>query len=150
MLGPHWASRLSGPRVARNARLPARAVAARRGAALGRLRARGLAGYDLLMKRGVGALVVAILLTGCGGQSSSAQRATNALEAKIATQYETAATPYNHYLDKATKQYIALVRRYADQLGPKEARRRLTAESDEVSSFCPPCAGEMLDAARRY
>lgn len=105
------------------------------------------------MKRGVGALVLVILLTGCGGKSSSATRANNkldALEALIATQYETAATPYNNYLDKATTQYIALVRRYADQLGPNGARRRLTAESNEVMSFCPPCAGEMLDAARKY
>jgi hypothetical protein len=105
------------------------------------------------MRRGVGALVLVILLAGCGGKSSSAQQASSkldALEAKIATQYETAATPYNDYLDKATRQYIALVRRYADQLGPKEARRRLTAESNDVSSFCPPCAGEMLDAAKKY
>jgi type III secretory pathway component EscR len=101
---------------------------------------------------GLAAIVLAILITGCGDQSSS-QRANDkldALEAKIATQYETAATPYNDYLDKATQKYIALVRRYADQLGPKEARRRLMAEGDEVSSFCPPCAGDLRDAARRY
>jgi len=98
-------------------------------------------------------LVLAILLTGCGGGSSSAQRANDkldALEAKIATQYETAATPYNDFLQKATRQYIALVRRYADQIGHKEARRRLMEESDSVSSFCPPCAGDMQDEARRY
>ena len=97
--------------------------------------------------------MLAILLTGCGGQSSSAQRANDkldALEAKIATQFESAATPYNDYLDKATRQYIALVHRYSDQIGPKEARQRLVSESDSVSSFCPPCAGEMLDAAKKY
>jgi type III secretory pathway component EscR len=105
------------------------------------------------LRRGAGALVLAILLAGCGGTTSSKQRANNqldALEAKIATQYETAATPYNDYLQKATQRYIALVRRYADQIGSKEARQRLTSESDEVSSFCPPCAGDLLDAARRY
>jgi type III secretory pathway component EscR len=105
------------------------------------------------MRRGAGVLVLAMLLAGCGGKASSAQRANDkldALEAKIATQYETAATPYNDFLQKATKQYIALVRRYADQLGPKEARRRLVSESNDVSSFCPPCAGDLLDEARRY
>ena len=105
------------------------------------------------MKRGVGVLVLAMLLLAGCGQSSSEQRANDkldALEAKIATQYETAATPYNDYLDKATHQYIALVRRYAHDLGPKEARRRLMSESDEVSSFCPPCAGDLRDEARRY
>jgi len=105
------------------------------------------------MKRGVVVLVLAVLVAGCGSQSSSEQRANDkldALEAKIATQYETAATPYNDYLDKATHQYIVLVRRYAHDLGPKEARRRLMSESDEVSSFCPPCAGDLRDEARRY
>ena len=96
--------------------------------------------------------MLAILLTGCG-QSSNQQRADaklDAFEAKISTQYETAATPYNNYLQKATQQYIALVRRYADQIGPKEARRRLMAEGDEVSNFCPPCAGDLRDEARKY
>jgi len=105
------------------------------------------------MRRGVGALVLAILLAGCGGQSSSAQRANDkldAFEATIATQYETAATPYNNYLQKATRRYIALVRRYADQIGPKEARQRLMSEGDSVASFCPPCAGDLRDEARRY
>jgi len=105
------------------------------------------------MRRGVGALVLVILLAGCGGKSSSSQQAADkldALEATIATQYETAATPYNDYLQKATQQYIALVRRYADQLGPKEARRRLMAEADEVSNFCPPCSGDLRDEASRY
>ena len=109
-------------------------------------------GYDLTMRRGIGALVLAILLTGCGQSSNQGQGTAklDALEAKIATQYETAATPYNDFLQKATQQYIALVRRYSDQLGPKEARQRLTAEADEVSNFCPPCAGDLRDEARKY
>lgn len=105
------------------------------------------------LRRGAVALVLATLLAGCGSTSSSQQRANDqldAFEAKIATQYETAATPYNDYLEKATKRYIALVQRYADQIGSKEARQRLRSESDSVSSFCPPCAGDLLDAARKY
>jgi hypothetical protein len=102
---------------------------------------------------GLGALVLAILLAGCGSQSSSEQRMNNrfdALDAKMATQYETAASPYNNYMEKATHEYIALVRHYAKQLGPKEARRRLLAKGDEVASFCLPCAGELRDEARGY
>ena len=81
---------------------------------------------------------------------SAVQAKFDALDAKIATQYETAATPYNNYLEKATQQYIALVRQYADQLGPKEARRRLMAKGDEVVAFCTWCAGALYDEAKRY
>jgi hypothetical protein len=105
------------------------------------------------MRRAAGALALAILLAGCGSQSGSEKRMNakfDALDAKIATQYETAATPYNDYLDKATQQYIALVREYAHQLGPDEAKRRLTEKGDEVGAFCTWCAGALYDAAKRY
>lgn len=72
------------------------------------------------------------------------------MELTIATQYETAATPYNNYLDKATRQYIALVHRYADQIGHKEARQRLTEMGNQIADFCTACAGDLYDAARAY
>lgn len=72
------------------------------------------------------------------------------LDYKLATQYETAATPYNNYIYKATAQYVALVHKYADQLGPKEARRRLLEKSDEIAPFCLPCAGTLRDEAAKY
>jgi uncharacterized lipoprotein len=104
------------------------------------------------MKRGVGALLAVILLTGCG--ASTSEKSMNAkfdnLDYKMATEYETAATPYNNLLAKATQRYIALVREYADQLGPKEAKRRLTAKGDEVSAFCTACAQSLYDEAARY
>ena len=93
-----------------------------------------------------------MLLAGCG-QNTSVKRMNakfDALDYKMATEYETAATPYNNYLDKATQRYIALVREYADQLGPEEARRRLTEKGDEVSAFCTPCAQSLYDEAKRY
>jgi hypothetical protein len=105
------------------------------------------------MRRGVGALLVAILLTGCGSQSGSEKSMNakfDALDYKMATEYETAADPFNHLLDKATQRYIALVREYADQLGPAEAKRRLVEKGDEVGPFCPPCAGSLYDEAKRY
>jgi hypothetical protein len=104
------------------------------------------------MRRGAGALVVAMLLTGCG-QSTSVKRMNaqfDALDYKMATEYETAAAPYNNLLDKATQRYIALVREYADQLGPDEAKRRLMAKGDEVSAFCTACAQSLYDEAKKY
>jgi hypothetical protein len=105
------------------------------------------------MRRGAGALLVAILLAGCGNQSASEKR-MNAkfaqLDYMMATRYETAANPYNNYLDKATQRYIALVREYAEQLGPDEAKRRLVAKGEEVGPFCPPCASTLYDEARKY
>ena len=104
------------------------------------------------MRGGAGALVAAMLLAGCG-QSTSVKRMNarfDALYYKMATEYETAATPYNNYLYKATNRYIALVREYADQLGPAEAKRRLTEKGDEVSAFCTPCAQSLYDDARKY
>ena len=103
------------------------------------------------MRRGVLALFVAVLLTGCGSQSKKSMNAKfDALDYKMATEYETAATPYNSYLEKAVQRYIALVREYADQLGPDKARRRLRDKGDEVAPFCPPCAMSLYDEARRY
>jgi hypothetical protein len=103
------------------------------------------------MRRGVGALLVAILLTGCGSQSKKGMNAKfDALDYKMATEYETAATPYNNYLAKAVQRYIALVREYSDQLGSDEARRRLVAKGDEVGPFCLPCAGKLYDEAKKY
>lgn len=72
------------------------------------------------------------------------------IDYKMATEYETAATPYNNLLDKASHQYIALVREYADQLGPTEAKRRLKAKGDEVAPYCPSCSESLYEAAARY
>jgi ABC-type glycerol-3-phosphate transport system substrate-binding protein len=106
------------------------------------------------MRRAAGALALAILLAGCGSSQSTSDRRMNAqfdaLDTKIATQYETAATPYNDYLEKATQQYIALVHKYAHQLGPTEAKKRLDEKGDEVGAFCSWCAGALYDAAKKY
>jgi hypothetical protein len=105
------------------------------------------------MRRGAGALVLALVLAGCGQSSASEQRMNarfDALELKITTQYESAATPYNNYLEKAARQYIALVHEYRHQLGPKEARHRLVAEGNQIADFCTACAGDLYDAAAGY
>jgi hypothetical protein len=108
------------------------------------------------MRRGAGLLVLVIVLAGCGGggQSSAAKNRMNdrfdALEVKITTQYESAATPYNNYLEKAARQYVALVHEYRKLLGPKEARHRLVAMGNQIADFCTACAGDLYDAAAGY
>jgi ABC-type glycerol-3-phosphate transport system substrate-binding protein len=110
------------------------------------------------MRRGAGVLVLVLglVLAGCGGggQSSAAKQRMNdrfdALETKITTQYETAATPYNNYLEKAARQYVALVHEYRNQLGPKEAKQRLMAMGNQIADFCTACAGDLYDAAAGY
>jgi hypothetical protein len=107
------------------------------------------------MRRGVGALLVAILLAGCGNQSASENRMDakfDQLDYTMVTRYETSAAWYNgyRYFAKVVQKYIALVREYADQLGPDEAKRRLVEKGDEVGPYCPPCAGTLYDEARKY
>lgn len=98
-------------------------------------------------------LAVALLLAGCGsssGDEKGMEAKFDQLDYVMATQDETNATPYNDELQKATHRYVLLVRQYADQLGPKEARRRLLAKGNEVAPFCLPCAGLLRDEARKY
>jgi hypothetical protein len=106
------------------------------------------------MKRGAAALALALLLAGCGSQNASKQRMDDkfdSLDYTLATVYETNGSMYDHTgLERMTHDYISLVRRYADQLGPEEARRRLLAKGDEIAPFCLPCAGTLRDEASRY
>jgi hypothetical protein len=104
------------------------------------------------MRRAVGLLSAAILLAGCGDQSGSEEAMDgkfNNLDYTMAS-WETQAAPYNTYLAKATQQYIALVREYADQLGPNEAKRRLVEKGDELEPYCLPCKATLYDEAGRY
>jgi hypothetical protein len=104
------------------------------------------------MRRTAGLLLVAILLAGCGNQSAP-EESMNAKFDKLdytMANWETAAAPYDTHLAKATQQYIALVREYADQLGPDEAKRRLVEKGDEVEPYCLPCKATLYDEARKY
>jgi hypothetical protein len=99
-------------------------------------------------------LLAALLLVACGGNQSAAR---SAMEAKFRSidyemaNLETTSVAYNQaYIAKATEQYVALVRHYADLLGPREARRRLVAKGNEVEPYCPPCDATLRTAAARY
>jgi hypothetical protein len=93
-----------------------------------------------------------LLLAACGGSSDR-----KAMEIKFEqldfkmTALETANAAYNqNHLARETQQYIALVHRYADLLGPEEARKRLNQKADELSSFCLPCSGVLTEEAKRF
>jgi hypothetical protein len=98
-------------------------------------------------------LVAVALVVACGGNQSASREAMEAkfraLDYKMGNLETTAAT-YGPYLAQATQQYIALVRKYADQLGPDEVKRRLLQKGDEVAPYCIPCMATLEDEAKRY
>ena len=98
--------------------------------------------------------LAAPLLAGCGDNGSAAMKAMEAKFRSIdyeMSSLETVTSSYNRpYFAKATQRYIALVREYADLLGPDEAKRRLKEKADELGSYCVPCVATLDDAASRY
>jgi hypothetical protein len=99
-------------------------------------------------------LLAAASLAGCGDNRSAD---TKAMELKFdrldfeMSNLETATSTYNiPHFEEATQQYIALVHQYADLLGADEAKRRLNQKSDELGSFCLPCAGVLAQEAKRF
>jgi hypothetical protein len=98
-------------------------------------------------------LLAVVLVVACGDNRSAARKAMDAkfdrMDYKMST-LETLAAPYNTYLDQATQQHIALVREYADQLGPDEVKRRPVNKGDEIGPYCLPCEATLYDEAKKY
>jgi hypothetical protein len=101
-----------------------------------------------------GVLVAAAVLTGCGDSRSADRKAMDLKFERIdyeMSNLETATSTYNMtHFEEATQRYIVLVHKYADLLGPEEAKRRLNEKGDELSSFCLPCAGVLAEEARKF
>jgi outer membrane murein-binding lipoprotein Lpp len=99
-------------------------------------------------------LLAAPLLAGCGGSGSANRAAMDVKFQKIDAEmanYETLNSQYNEsHFEQATRNYIALVRKYADTLGPAEARQRLRDKGDELSAYCLPCTAILDDEAQKY
>jgi hypothetical protein len=97
-------------------------------------------------------LLFALVLTACGDKSSD----RNAMEVKFQRidyemgNIENLNSAYGSELTKATQRYIALIREYADQLGPAEVKRRLVQKRDEVAPYCLPCSATLDFEASRY
>lgn len=99
-------------------------------------------------------LLAAPLLAGCGDNRSAARKTMEVKFEKVdyeMSNLETVTAAYNQaHFAKATQQYIALVRKYADLLGPDEAKRRLKEKGGELGAYCLPCVATLEDEARKY
>lgn len=98
-------------------------------------------------------LLFALALAACGDNESASKRA---MEVKFDRMdfamgnMENINSAFGPELTNATKHYIALVRKYANLLGPKEARRRLLEKRDEVAPYRLPCSATLDFEASRY
>jgi hypothetical protein len=99
------------------------------------------------------ALLLVLLTAACGDSRSAARRAMDNKFEQIDFQMasiETLNSGFDPHLAKFSHQYIALIRKYAPQLGRNEARHRLEQKGDEVGPYCLPCKAIFEDEARRY
>jgi len=104
------------------------------------------------MRRAAGLLLLVLVLAGCGEKDPD-QQGMNARFERLDYQIvarETIAAPSDPSIARLTRQYAALVRHYASDLGPTEAKRRLRVKGDELSQYCLPCAAVLYDAAKKY
>jgi hypothetical protein len=98
-------------------------------------------------------LLTVLLVAACGSNQSAAQKEMNAKFDKIdylMASMETMNSGFGPELTNATDRYVALVRRYSDQLGADEAKHRLVEKGDQVSDYCLACAATLYDAAKKY
>ena len=105
------------------------------------------------MKRIAGLLLLmALLIAGCGQEQGDQQR----MDAKFQrvdyqiSARETVAAPSDPSIAALTHKYVALVKQYSSDLGPKEAKRRLREKGDEIGQYCLACAAVLYDAAKTY
>jgi hypothetical protein len=99
--------------------------------------------------------LAAVLLVACGDDRTAARRTMDAKFDRLDSTFvslETPASPYDTglHLERATQQYNALIRKYADQLGPDEVKQRLADKANEVGPYCLPCVALLDDEAKKY
>jgi hypothetical protein len=100
--------------------------------------------------------LIAVLAAGCGGhkQSKAEKAAMNAEFAKIDYAISTA-TPRSlganqAYLELMTRKYVATTRKYADDLGDDEVKRRLATEAEQLAPWCPTCVEILKQEVESY
>jgi hypothetical protein len=94
-------------------------------------------------------VLVALLTAGCSGhkQSKAEKAAMNAefarIDYAISTSSPRSLGANQAALEQLTRRYVAATRKYADELGNDEVKRRLATEAEQLAPWCPTCV-EML------
>ena len=107
------------------------------------------------MKRAAGLLLAAAVLAGCGGHKQSAAEKA-AMDARFAeldyamSSVTLSAPPYIENLEGLTRQYVEAIRKYDDDLGGNEVKRRLADKAVELEPYCLPCAGVLESEREKY
>ena len=99
------------------------------------------------MKRTLPLLLITLLASACGGhkQSKAERAAMNAEFAQIDYKISnwTMGPDYadQNGLEQLTRRYVKATRKYADDLGDNEVKRRLATEAAQLGPWCPTCVG---------
>jgi hypothetical protein len=110
------------------------------------------------MKRLAPLLLIAALAAGCGEKQ---HHQTEAERIKMENQFghlfvnigeatKGSGPADETVMERLTTQYIALTRRYADDLGDKEVKQRLTDALPQIQPWCLPCGVTLLRESAKY
>ena len=97
------------------------------------------------MKRALPLLLIALLASGCGGhkQSKAERAAMNAefaqIDYKISNWTMGPGYADQNGLEQLTRRYVTATRKYTDDLGENEVKRRLAIEANQLGPWCPTC-----------
>ena len=84
-------------------------------------------------------LLAALLVVACGDTRTPMENKFADVDTQMAN-LEVGVAPSQALLTKLTREYVSLVRTYAEALGPAEVRRRLEAKENELQAYCLPCS----------
>jgi hypothetical protein len=98
-------------------------------------------------------LIVLMLLVGCGARTQSARDKAAVENEFMQIDFEMAnlmvgADTHNEpRLERLTRRYVEMTRKYADELGEAGVKKRLADKASEMGTSCLPCVA-ILDAER--
>jgi ABC-type Fe3+-citrate transport system substrate-binding protein len=109
------------------------------------------------LKRIAPLLVIAALVAGCGEKhhQSAAEKAKmenefGQLQVNIGEATKGSGPADEPTMEQYTHDYVALIRKYADDLGDDEVKTRLTDEVTQVQPWCLVCGQILLSEAEKY
>jgi hypothetical protein len=108
------------------------------------------------MKRAVPLLLIAFMASGCGGhnQSKAERSAMNAefaqIDFKISNWTMGPGYADQNGLEQLTRRYVEATRKYGEDLGDREAKRRLTVEANQLAPWCLSCVEILKQELERY